>query len=151
MIQDIHKDFKEFLQLLIDRQIVFLVIGGYAVSWHGEPRNTEDIDIWVERSPTNAAKLVSALKDFGFDQPNLSADLFLRESGIVQMGVEPWRIDLFTSIPGVEFAPCYERREIWPISDLQVPIISLSDLRINKIASGRPKDFADLAHHLPES
>jgi hypothetical protein len=66
------------------------------------------------------------------------------------MGVKPWRIDLFTSIPGVEFAPCYVRREIWPISNLKVPIISLPDLRINKIASGRPKDFADLAHHLPE-
>ena len=149
MHEPIHKDFKEFFQSLIEREVRFLVIGGYAVAWHGRPRNTEDLDIWVERSPENAAKLVSALRDFGFDPPNLNEDLFTRESGIVRLGRPPWKIELFVSIPGVEFGGCYDRRASWPVGDLAIPMISLEDLKANKIASGRPKDFSDLAHYLP--
>ena len=120
------------------------------MSYYGRPRNTEDIDFWVENSPENARLVVQALREFGFDTPNLREELFTREEGIVRMGNPPWKIEIFVSIPGVEFATCYERRDSWAIEpDLSIPLISLPDLRANKIASARPKDFADLAHHLP--
>jgi hypothetical protein len=135
--------------LLIEREIRFMVIGGYAVAWHGRARNTEDLDIWVDNSPENAVKIVAGLRDFGFDPPNLNEGLFTRDSGIVRLGRPPWKIELFVSIPGVEFESCYQRHALWPVDDLQVPMISLPDLKTNKIASGRPKDFADLAHYLP--
>lgn len=151
MNESLHKDFREFLKLLIDREIRFLVIGGYAVSWHGRPRNTEDLDLWIDSSKANAELTVDALRVFGFDAPNLNASLFTRGHGIVRMGVPPWKIEIFVSIPGVEFAECYEHRVFWPIGEMEVPMISLPDLRKNKIASGRPKDFSDLAHYLPPS
>lgn len=151
MREPLHKDFKEFLQSLIEHEVRFLVIGGYAVAWLGQPRNTDDLDIWVENSHENAERITTALRSFGFDTPDLHIGLFTRDHGIVRLGNPPWKIELFVAIPGVSFVECYPRRIVWPVGDLEVPMISLPDLRINKIASGRPKDFADLAHHLPES
>ena len=130
--------------------VKYLLIGGYAVSYYGRPRNTEDIDFWVENSPENARLVVTALREFGFDTPNLNEELFTRDEGIVRMGNPPWKIELFVAIPGVHFAECYANRDAWQVTpELTIPLISLPDLRINKQASGRPKDLADLAHHLP--
>lgn len=150
MNEALHKDFKEFLQLLIDNEVQFLVIGGYAVAWFGRPRNTDDIDIWIDSSQENAEKMVASLKEFGFDTPDLNASLFTRDHGIVRLGTPPWKIKIFVKIPGVEFAECHARHTIWPVGEMEVPMISLPDLKINKLASGRPKDFADLAHYLPQ-
>ena len=147
----LHKDFSEFLQLLIDHEVRYLVIGGYAVAWHGRPRNTDDLDVWVDNSPANAERVVAALEEFGFGGTGLHAGLFSRDHGIVRLGQAPWKIEIFVKIPGVEFEPCYSRRTVWSIGGREFPMISLADLRTNKIASGRPKDFADLAHHLPET
>jgi hypothetical protein len=151
MREPLYKDFKEFLQSLIDHEVRFLVIGGYAVAWLGQPRNTDDLDIWVENSLENAERITTALRSFGFDTADLHVGLFTRDHGIVRLGNPPWKIEIFVAIPGVHFVECYPRRTVWPVDEMKVPMISLPDLRINKLASGRPKDFADLAHHLPES
>lgn len=149
MSEPLHKDFKEFLQLLIERNVRFMIIGGYAVAWHGRPRNTDDLDVWVSSDQANAELVTSCLRDFGFNTPNLDPSLFTRGHGIVRLGVAPWKIEIFVAIPGVDFDECYAHRVHWPVSGMNVPMISLPDLRKNKIASGRPKDFSDLAHHLP--
>ena len=149
MSQELHKDFKEFLQLLIENKVRFLIIGGYAVAWLGRPRNTDDLDIWIDCSQDNAEKTVTTLNTFGFDMPELQPELFTRGHGIVRLGNPPWKLKIFVDILGVQFNDCYERRTFWPVGELDVPMISLPDLRKNKEASGRPKDFADLAHYLP--
>lgn len=150
MSQELHKDFKEFLQLLTEHKVRFLVIGGYAVAWHGRPRNTEDLDIWVDYSQENAEKVVASLHEFGFSMPELTPELFTRGHGIVRLGNPPWKLELFVEIPGVKFEECYQRKTTWTVGADEFPMISLPDLRINKEASGRPKDFADLAHYLPQ-
>lgn len=137
-------DFKEFLQLLNENQVEYLLVGGYAVGYHGYPRATVDMDIWIGRSPETAEKMVRVLREFGFDVPNLSADLFLREDQIVRMGVPPIRLEIFTAIPGVDFASCYSSRVQTEIDGVPVQVISLTHLKANKRASGRSKDLADL-------
>lgn len=150
MNESLHTDFKEFCRLFNQHGVHYLLIGGYAVSYYGRPRNTEDIDFWVKNSEENAQKIVNALHEFGFDAPNLSAALFTRADGIVRLGRPPWKIELFVSIHGVDFAECYAGKTTWKVADdLEIPLISLPDLRKNKLASGRPKDLSDLAHHLP--
>src|SRR3954453_23446432 len=96
-------DFREFLQLLNAHQIEYLLVGGYAVGYHGYPRATVDMDIWIGKGPATAEKMVAVLREFGFDVPNLSADLFLKDDQIVRMGVPPIRLEIFTSITGVRF------------------------------------------------
>ena len=139
-------DFKEFLKLLNSHQVEYLLIGGYAVSYHGHPRTTADIDIWVAIQKENAEKLVAVLREFGFDAPQLTADLFLRENQIIRMGNPPMRIELLTTISGVHFEECYSDRIIDVIDDVEVLIINLEHLKRNKQASGRQKDLDDLAH-----
>lgn len=150
MPEKLHTDFREFLELLIANHVRFLVVGGYAVSWHGRPRNTEDIDIWIDRSDENARLVLKSLIDFGIADDSQSHLPFTDEDRIVEMGIKPWKIDLFTHIPGLDFLPSYENREVWPIDGLNVPIISLLDLRISKKVSGRPQDLVDLTEHLPK-
>ena len=100
-------DFKEFLKLLKEHDVHYLLIGGYAVGYHGYARATEDMDIWVAIHPDNAQKLVSTLKAFGFDDPNLKPELFLQKPKIIRMGFPPMRLEITTSISGVEFDECY--------------------------------------------
>src|SRR5262245_53803584 len=104
------KDFKEFLRLLNARGVKFLVIGGHAVAFHGYPRTTADLDVWIAVDPVNADRIMSALKDFGFDVPELAPDLFLRADRVIRMGVAPNRIEIQTGIDGVKFSDCYEER-----------------------------------------
>jgi len=137
-------DFKEFLQLLNAHQVEYLLVGGYAVGYHGYPRATVDMDIWIGKGPSTAAKMVEVLREFGFDVPNLSADLFLKDDQIVRMGVPPIRLEIFTSIPGVRFEECYPARVLGEIDGVPVSLINLRDLKTNKKASGRNKDLADL-------
>ncbi|MGD9855455.1 MAG: hypothetical protein AB7U20_10960 [Planctomycetaceae bacterium] len=137
-------DFKDFLKLLNSKQVKYLLIGGYAVSHYGYPRATGDLDVWVDRTPDNAGKLVEVLREFGFDVPELRADLFLEEGRIVRMGFPPVRIELLTTISGVEFATCYGARVETTIDGIPVHLLSLEHLRRNKQASGRHKDLDDL-------
>lgn len=137
-------DFKEFLQLLNAHQVEYLLIGGYAVGYHGYPRATADMDIWVAINPQNAKKMVAVLDEFGFGTPELSADLFLKEDQIVRMGVPPIRVEILTTISGVKFETCYAERVVDMIDDVDVNLISLANLKANKQASGRHKDLNDL-------
>lgn len=103
-------DFKEFLQLLNDQQVEYLLVGGYAVAYYGYPRATGDIDFWLAVEPVNATRLVAVLDTFGFGSSAITPDVFLQDNKIVQMGVPPMRIDLFTTLSGVSFADCFTRR-----------------------------------------
>jgi hypothetical protein len=141
---ELANDYKEFLRLLRAHGVEYLLIGGWAVGYYGYPRATYDLDIWIAISPANADRVVKALTDFGFDVPELSTDLFLQPDKIVRMGVEPKRIEVMTSISGVEFDECYRQRLETTMNDVPVSLINLRDLKINKKATGRLKDLADL-------
>ncbi|WP_446008214.1 nucleotidyltransferase [Candidatus Electrothrix sp.] len=138
------KDFREFLRLLNSHKVEYLLIGGFAVGYHGYPRATGDMDIWIATSPENADKMVGVLKEFGFDLPELSADLFLKRRQVIRMGMPPVRIEVLTDISGVSFKECYEKRIADFIDGIKVNLINSEHLRINKKASGRPKDISDL-------
>ena len=137
------RDFKEFLQLLNLKQIEYLVIGGYAVGYHGYPRATGDLDIWIAINEQTAMKMVEVLKEFGFDPPELQKELFLKEQKVIRMGLPPMRLEILTSIDGVDFETCFSNRLIADFGDFEVNIISKRDLLINKRASGRPQDLVD--------
>ncbi len=137
-------DFKEFLQLLNSHQVEYLLIGGYAVGYHGYPRATADMDVWIATNPKNAERIVAVLKEFGFNAPELSPDLFLQENKIIRMGVPPVRIEIATGISGVSFDECYAERVVDELDKVQVKLIDLKHLKINKRAVGRYKDLDDL-------
>jgi len=140
------QDFKEFLRLLQAHEVEYLLIGGYAVAYHGYPRATQDLDIWIAIEPGNAARMTAVLREFGFDAANLSADLFLRDNKIVRMGIPPMRIEVMTTISGVGFAECYAAKVTDALDGVPVSIIGLRHLKLNKQASGRHKDLDDLEH-----
>ncbi len=120
------------------------MVGGYAVVYHGFTRATGDLDVWVGTDPRNAEKLVAALQGFGFGVPELSADLFVKAGSVVRMGVPPLRIEILTTIAGVAFEECYRQRTRDVIDEVEIHLISLSDLKANKRAVGRLKDLNDL-------
>lgn len=140
----LNPDFKEFLQLLNDNQVRYLVTGGYAVAFHGYPRYTKDLDIWIELSRDNAQKLIAALNEFGFASLGLSEQDFLEPGTVIQLGHPPNRIDLLTTVTGVDFETCYRSRIVIRVDDSDVNFIDLDNLRKNKQAVGRPQDLADL-------
>ncbi len=137
-------DFKDFLKLLKEHKVRYLFVGGYAVGYHGYPRATVDMDIWIAIEQKNAEKVVTVLREFGFDVPELSTRLFLKDDKIVRMGVPPVKLGIITSISGVEFDECYKNRVIDILDGVEVELISLKHLKINKKASGRHKDLNDL-------
>ena len=143
-------DFKEFLKLLNDREVEYLLIGGYAVGYHGYPRTTADIDVWVAISTENAEKLVAVFNDFGMLSDEVDTSLFMNPGNIVRMGMAPIRIEVLNDIDGVEFHDCFVRSSTVEMDGIPVHLISLTDLRANKLASGRHKDLDDL-EHLPKA
>lgn len=140
------KDFKEFLKLLHSKEIEYLVIGGYAVGLYGYPRATGDMDVWIAINESNASKLVEALKEFGFSSSEIEKSVFLEKNKVIRMGVPPLRIEVITSIDGVIFEECYERKNSIIVDNIEVNFISLSDLIKNKKACGRYRDLDDLEH-----
>ncbi len=139
-------DFKEFLQLLNAHNVRYLLIGGYAVGYHGYPRATVDMDIWIATHPDNARRIVTALKQFGFDLPEVEETIFLQEDKVIRMGLPPMRLEILTSVSGVEFEECFNERIVDTIDGIPVNLISLERLKQNKKASGRHKDLNDLEH-----
>jgi hypothetical protein len=124
--------------------VQYLLIGGYAVAYHGYPRATVDLDIWIAINPRNAERVVLVLREFGFDPPELEASLFLEPDKVVRMGMPPMRLELLTTVSGVVFEACYANRVSDMIDGVEIDLISLSDLKRNKQASGRHKDLNDL-------
>ena len=137
-------DFKDFLRLLNSKEVEYLLVGVYAVGYHGYPRTTGDMDIWIAASETNASKVAEVLRQFGFAADTVRPELFSKPGQIVRMGVPPVCIDIITSASGVSFADCFARRNLGMIDGLEVNIIHPDDLKQNKKASGRAKDLDDL-------
>jgi hypothetical protein len=142
MIQ-LPQDFREFLKLLNLKKVEYLIIGGYAVVYHGYPRSTGDLDIWISNAFENANRTREALEEFGFSCP---IDILLQDNQVLRMGIEPIRIEVLTTIDGVKFADCYSTRVFADVNGVDVSLISLPCLKENKKASGRSKDVTDLEH-----
>ncbi len=141
---NIPKDFREFLQLLNDHAVEYVIVGGYALAFHGAPRFTGDIDVLVRPTEENSRSLIAALNDFGFSDLSLTEQDFMAVDRVVQLGVPPMRIDLLTSIDGVDFDTASTGAINGQIGEIFVPFIGREALVKNKQASGRAKDLADL-------
>ena len=140
---NLNQDFQEFIELFISHNVRFMIVGGYAVAAHGHPRYTKDLDVWVWTDPENANRVVSALDEFGFGELGLTAADFQRPDSVVQLGREPQRIDILTFATGLDFAEAFKNHVLISVGDIQVPFVSVDDLRTNKLATGRLQDLAD--------
>ncbi len=140
----LNKDFREFIELLNLNKVKYLILGGYAIAFHGHPRYTKDLDVWLELSDENASNVLKALEDFGFGNLEVSKEDFLQKGMVVQLGYPPNRIDLINSPDGVEFDDCYKSKIEIEIDELKISVIDLENLKKNKKASGRLQDLADL-------
>lgn len=143
LANSLDQDYKEFIELLNAYQVRYMVVGGYAVAYHGHVRYTSDIDVWVEIAPDNAGRLVQVMQAFGFSSMYQEDD-FLQPQTVIQLGVAPVRIDILSEIEGVGFAECFAHHETSVWDGVEVNFISLADLRRNKASTGRPKDLEDL-------
>lgn len=143
-------DFKDFLQLLSEYEVEYLLVGGYAVALHGYVRYTADMDIWVLMSSENASKIVATLQAFGLPSAQELQEVFQEEKRVVGMGMPPYKIEVITSIDGVKFEECFSKKQTIEIDGIPIHYISLKDLRKNKAASGRYKDLNDLEHLVEE-
>ena len=141
---ELNPDFKEFLQSLNENDVRYLVVGGYAVAFHGHPRYTKDIDIWIDLEEQNARKVVKALVDFGFSSLNLTPADFLEPDNVIQLGYPPRRIDLLIGLEGAAFEESYLARLEEEIEGIRVCFIDRENLARLKRAAGRPQDLADL-------
>ena len=137
-------DFKEFIQSLNDNAVRYLVVGGYAVALHGYSRYTKAMDVWVEMTTENASRVIKALNQLGFGSLDLKAADFMIPDQIIQLGYPPRRIDILTTLPGVEFSDCYASCVTTDMDGVAVNFIDLENLKKNKKATGRHQDFADL-------
>ena len=141
---EIQSDFKELLELFNAHKVEYLVVGGYALAFHGAPRFTGDIDLFIKPDAENAKRILSALQDFGFASLSLSQSDFISPDKVIQLGVPPVRIDLITSITAVPWEKAYDRKIAGSYGDTPVYFISKQDLVSNKKALGRKRDLADL-------
>ena len=140
----LNEDYKEMLQLLLEEQVDFIIVGAYALGAHGYPRATGDIDIWVKPNNTNSRKLYKALARFGAPLEQIEIDDFSMEGIIFQIGVIPRRIDIITKIDGVTYQEADEDKITVEVEGLMLPVISLEKLIKNKMATGREKDELDI-------
>ena len=137
-------DFKEFAALLNSNGVEYLVVGGYALAAYGHPRYTGDLDFWIGTQVANADRVLTALSQFGFASLAIRREDLTTPNQVIQLGYPPARIDLLTSIDGVDFAECYSRRMTALVDGVMIGFISLDDFKINKKAVGRHQDLADL-------
>ena len=129
---NLEKDIIEFIELCNKHEVKYLVIGGYAVSIHGHPRSTKDIDVCIEMSERNASKMVQVINDFGFGSLQLNKDDFLKRDSIVQLGFPPLRIDILNDLDGVPFEEAWENRKVVSFEKVLVNFIGYNDLLIVK-------------------
>ena len=138
------RDFVEFIEFLISRQVDYLLVGGHALAFHGLPRFTKDIDFWVRPTAENAEKILLALDDFGFSKIGLTAEDFTIPGRVVQLGQPPNRIDLLTSIDGVKFDLAFSRRVESEYMGSRLWVIGKEELIENKRSTGRKQDLLDV-------
>jgi len=151
---ELSRDWTEFLSALISRRVRFVIVGGHAVAGHGEPRLTEDLDVFVERSPANARKLRQALVDLGFGNVAPTEAELARPHKVFMLGHKPWRIDILTSIDGVSFEQAWKSRVKAEFVVTPLHVIGRDMLIKNKRAAGRDNDLADVAmlqRHKPKT
>jgi hypothetical protein len=141
---ELDQDFREFLVLLNQNEVEYLVVGGYAVAFHGHPRYTGDLDIWVNATNNNLAILIKTIEQFGFESVPLKNIDFENEVIAFHLGTPPVRVDIMNKISGVKFNECYPRKEALTMDSLTIPYIAFNDLILNKKASGRYKDLSDI-------
>lgn len=140
----VEKDFEEFIVLLNKHEVEYLIVGAYALALYSRPRNTGDIDIFINNSDDNATKLISVLKDYGFENTGISKMDFIEKGKIIQLGVSPVRIDILNEIDGVEFTDAFSNLKNVNFGSQIANFISKEDLIKNKLCSNRNKDKADL-------
>jgi len=137
-------DLREFIHLLNTKSVKYVIVGAWALAFHGRPRYTGDIDIFVAREQDNARRLMEVIEAFGFGQSGIKRDDFLQVDHVIQLGREPNRIDILTGISGVTFDEAWDSREQGSISDVGVYVISRDLLIKNKRAANRDKDQGDI-------
>lgn len=140
-----NSDFKDLLAALCKHQVRFLVVGGYAVMFHTEPRFTKDLDIWIEPNSDNAGRFRTAMLEFGAWMDHMRVEDFCRDQVMFQIGLPPSRIDFLTSVPGLEFDPSWNGRVEASIGNIVVPMLGLAELMTAKETAGREQDLLDLA------
>jgi hypothetical protein len=141
---EVQKDFKEFLALLNVHEVEFMIVGGYALAYHGVPRYTGDIDVFVKPDHKNAHRMIKVLEEFGFSSLDLSIEDFLNKDNVIQLGLPPVRIDIITSISGVSWEQADTTKESGLYGDVPVYYIGKNQYVANKKAIGRAKDIADI-------
>ncbi|MBW1893163.1 MAG: nucleotidyltransferase [Deltaproteobacteria bacterium] len=141
---EVQKDFKELLELFNAHKVKYLIVGGYALAYHGAPRYTGDIDVFVKPDKENALCILKALNEFGFGSAGLKEEDFKSPNKVVQLGYPPVRIDIITSISGVSWDEAFREREKGKYGEITVHYIGRDHYILNKRASGRRKDLADL-------
>lgn len=141
---EIQKDFKELLELFNAHNVEYMIVGGYALAFHGAPRYTGDLDIFINPSTANAQRIIKTLDEFGFGSVGLSVNDFITSDKIVQLGVPPVRIDIITSITGISWKQAFKNRVEGYYGKTKVFFISRADFITNKKALSRQKDLADI-------
>jgi predicted nucleotidyltransferase len=141
---ELFNDFRDFIHLLNQHGVEYLVVGGYALAFHGKPRHTGDLDIWINISETNAVKMVTVLDKFGVSSLGLSKADFLKEGYVSQIGYPPLRIDILNSIDGISFPAAYPNKQMLQLDEIEISYIGLQDFITNKKASGRSQDLTDV-------
>ena len=141
---EVQKDFRDLLALLNDHEVQFMIVGGYALAFHGAPRFTGDIDIFIKPDAENSQRVIDALADFGFKSLDLSPNDFQTPNKVIQLGVPPVRIDLITSITGVTWEDADLSKESGSFGDVPVHYIGKTKFIDNKRSTGRKKDLADI-------
>ncbi|HET7116666.1 MAG TPA: nucleotidyltransferase [Hanamia sp.] len=141
---NLERDIIEFIELCNKHEVKYLIIGGYAVSVHGYPRSTKDIDVCIEMSERNAAKMVRVINDFGFSSLKLNKEDFLKRDLIMQLGFPPLRIDILNDLDGVPFEEAWQNKKIVSLENVPVNFIGYNELIIVKQKAGRPQDIADV-------
>ncbi|MBQ6338958.1 MAG: nucleotidyltransferase [Kiritimatiellae bacterium] len=139
----LNNDYRDMIVCLLESEVDFMLVGGYAVALHGWPRTTFDIDFWILANPENAKSVMRAIRAFGAPLMNLTEEDFHKPGMVFQIGVPPQRIDIISAISGLDYAEASRRAVKMTVDGLEVKVISLDDLIVNKRASGRPKDIAD--------
>ncbi len=139
-----NSDFKELLKIFAERKVKYLIIGGYAVAKHAEPRYTKDLDIWISNSIENAERVYQSLKEFTAPLTDITVEDFTIPTLVFQIGIEPTRIDILMGLKELDFEECWKRRSTSIIGDLELHFISIDDLILNKTLAGRPQDLRDV-------
>jgi hypothetical protein len=146
-----NRDFVEMLSALCAAGVEYLIVGAHALAAHGAPRATGDLDIWVNATEANAARILQALRNFGAPLFDLTPHDLVRPDVVFQIGLPPSRIDLLTGVSGLTFADAWNRRMEIQVGDLTVPVVGRQDFIRNKTAVGRTKDLLDLELLPPEA